>query len=82
MQSPNESGILESQSRVRYSILTELPYFDPIRFTVVDPMHNLFLGTAKCVMKKIWIKNDLITKDKMKVIQTQVDSIRAPSDIG
>lgn len=26
---------------------TELPYFDPTRFRVVDPMHNLFLGTGK-----------------------------------
>ena len=81
-KSPNESGILESRTGIRYSVLTELPYFDPIRFTVVDPMHNLFLGTAKRLMKKIWIENDIITKDKMKVIQTRVDSIRVPSDIG
>ena len=33
-------------------------------------------------MKKIWIENDLITKDKMKVFQSRVDSIRAPSVIG
>ena len=81
-KSSNESGILESQSGIRYSVLIELPYFDPIRFTVVDPMHNLFLGTAKRVMKKIWIEKDLISKDNMKVIQTRVDSMRVPSDIG
>ncbi len=35
---------MESKYGVRYSIL---PYFDPIKFTVIDPMHNLFLGTGK-----------------------------------
>lgn len=30
----------------RYTELSRLPYFDPIRCTVVDPMHNLLLGMA------------------------------------
>ena len=34
----------ESKYGVRYSVLLALPYFDPIKFTVIDPMHNLFLG--------------------------------------
>lgn len=34
-------------SGMRYSILHELPYFDPTRFVVVEPMHNLFLGLIK-----------------------------------
>ena len=25
----------------------KLPYFDPTRMLIVDPMHNLFLGSAK-----------------------------------
>ena len=24
-----------------------LPYFDPLRFIPIDPMHNLYLGTGK-----------------------------------
>ena len=70
---------MESQTGIRYSILIKLPYFDPIRFTVIDPIHNLFLGTAKQVMKKIWIENDLLTKE---VIQARVDSMSTPSGIG
>ena len=35
----------------RYSALFELDYFDPIIHHVVDPMHNLFLGTAKKMLK-------------------------------
>ena len=37
------TGSLETQTGVKNSILMELPYFNPIRFTVIDPMHNLFL---------------------------------------
>ena len=48
-KSHNEAVKLESQTGIWYSVLTELSYFDPIRFT----MHNLFLGTAKRVMKQI-----------------------------
>ncbi len=43
---------MESKYGVRYSIL---PYFDPIKFTVIDPMHNLFLGTGKHVFK-VWVE--------------------------
>ena len=41
---------LQAESGIKYTSLIELPYFDPIRFTIVDPTHNLFLGTAKYVM--------------------------------
>lgn len=45
---------LENFYGVRYSVLLELDYFDPIRMTIIDPMHNLFLGTAKRVLN-LWI---------------------------
>ena len=38
---------------VRWSELLRLPYFDPIRFLVVDPMHCLFLGIARWIVKRI-----------------------------
>lgn len=34
-------------SGLRWSELLRLPYFDPTRFIVVDPMHNLLLGLMK-----------------------------------
>ena len=37
----------ESKNGCRYSVLTGLPYFDAPRMLIVDPMHNLFLGSAK-----------------------------------
>lgn len=44
-------------------------------------MHNLFLGTAKHMMK-IWIERDIISKDDMKVLQSRVDSIKVPGGTG
>lgn len=52
---------IETDKGVKYSILTELPYFNPIRFAVVDPMHNLFLGTVKSMMKNVWQKRSVKT---------------------
>ena len=34
----------ERETGVRYSELFRLPYHDPVRCHVIDPMHNLFLG--------------------------------------
>ena len=43
----------ESSTGCHYSVLLSLPYFDVPRMLVVDPMHNLFLGSAKHYMKDI-----------------------------
>ena len=59
---------LATQYGCYFSILLELEYFDAVRFTVIDPMHNLFLGTAKR-MFQLWIEKDLLTKDKLKDIE-------------
>ena len=34
-----------SDHGVRYSILTQLPYFNIVRMHVIDPMHNVLLGS-------------------------------------
>ena len=34
-----------------YSVLFQLPYYDAIRFALIDPMHNLLLRSAKHVLK-------------------------------
>lgn len=50
---------LERLHGIRYSVLTELPYFNPARMTIIDPMHNLLLGTTKYTMN-IWKELDLL----------------------
>ena len=70
---------LETETGVKHSISTELPYFNPIRFTIIDPMHNL---SAKAVMKKIWLERGIISSAQLDTIQARVDSLQVPSDIG
>ena len=72
---------IEREIGVRYSELLRLKYFDIVRCHVVDPMHNLFLGTAKRMLK-LWREGGFLTERIFKDIQSQVDSINTPSNIG
>ena len=72
---------LESTLGVRYTELLRLPYYDCVRFVVIDPMHNLLLGTAKCLFHK-WIELGLLKQDELKKIQVHIDEIVIPPDIG
>ncbi|KIJ23760.1 hypothetical protein M422DRAFT_56716 [Sphaerobolus stellatus SS14] len=36
-----------SEHGIRWTTLLELPYWDPTRYTIIDSMHNLFLGLFK-----------------------------------
>ena len=68
----------------RYTELMKLEYFDCIRFTIIDPMHNLhvFLGTAKHLMKNVWLPNKILKQNDLKSIQELLDSMKVPSNIG
>ena len=69
-----ERNRLESEYGCRYSELLKLEYFDPVRSVVIDPMHNLFLGSAKHLMKNIWLHNEqILSKDKFFKMQQFVD---------
>lgn len=73
--------MLERSHGLRYSVLTRLPYFSPPRMTIIDPMHNLFLGTAKYILN-VWKELKFLTTDDFVEIQALVDRFVAPSDIG
>ena len=53
-----------------------LAYFDTVRGHIIDPMHNLFLGTAKHFTKDILFnpENPVIRKCDHFLIQERVDS--------
>ena len=72
---------IERDHGCQYSVLLELHYFDPIRMCVVDPMHNLLLGSAKH-MVSVWTELNLVTSHHLKIIQDHVDCFVTPSDIG
>ena len=67
---------------VRWSELLRLPYMDPIRFAVVDPMHCLFLGVAKWIIRSIFINQGKLNMEHLRVAQSRMDHIELPSDIG
>ena len=84
-----KSGIRSKESEVgcRFSILLHLPYFDPVRNTVIDMMHNLYLGTGKN-MFKLWVdlgflgKNELACIEKICALFTLLNSVgRLPNNI-
>jgi hypothetical protein len=71
-----------SENHVRWSELLRLPYFDPIRHLVVDPMHCLFLGIGKWLVKRIWIEEGILTNKALDEIQLMMEKFQVPSDIG
>jgi len=71
-----------SQTEVRWSELFWLPYFDPIRFIIVDLMHCLFLGIARWIMKRIWIDEGVLISNDLKKIQEKMNQFNVPADLG
>lgn len=72
----------ESELGCRYSVLLKLPYFDAPRMHIIDPMHNLFLGSAKHFLKSIIIGRNIIQDTSFTLIQNRVNSLVVPPDIG
>ena len=77
----SQQAHIEREHGIRYTKLLDLPYFDPVRMCVVDPMHNLLLGTAKH-MVSVWKDRSILSKKDLEDIQNRVDSFVTPNDIG
>ena len=77
-----EQQDMESQYGCRYSVLLRLPYYDAPRMLIIDPMHNLFLGTAKYFLKNALIGSGLITDHLFDTIQQRINSVVVPTGIG
>ncbi|GBC19806.2 hypothetical protein GLOIN_2v1786147 [Rhizophagus irregularis DAOM 181602=DAOM 197198] len=79
--STNSRKNFVSEKGVRWSELLRLPYFDPIRFIIVDPMHCLFLGIARWIMKRIWIDEGVLIPNDLKKIQEKMNQFKIPADL-
>src|SRR4051812_26580824 len=55
---------------------------DPIRFAVVNPMHCLFLSVAKWIIKSIFVKQNKLTMEQLRMAQKRMKHVDLPSDIG
>lgn len=80
-KTPTSAKNLSSESGARYSALFQLPYYDAIRFCLIDPMHNLLLGSAKHVLKT-WIEMGILSEADMQKLQKRINIIKPPSEIG
>ena len=56
--------------------IATLPYFDSVRFVTVDLMHCLFLGIAKWIVKCIWVDEEILTTNTLKIVQKRWMSFR------
>ena len=70
---------IERQYGVRFTELLRLPYFNTVRFTVVDPMHNVSLGTSK-LMITLWKSSGVLSETHFDAIQSSVDKFITPAD--
>lgn len=64
-----------------YSTLLKLEYFDVVRFTSIDPMHNLFQVTVKS-MFKLWLARGLLTKKMLKQIEKNIAKLDMGTGFG
>ena len=71
----------ERKSGVRYSCLLQLPYFNAPRMCIIDPMHNMLLGTARMIAE-LWKSTDVLSENDFHEIQKRVDSFTCPSEVG
>lgn len=79
----SERDRLEMKYGLRYSSLLQLPYYDAIRMSsVIDPLHNLYLGTAKHIFENLWLAKGLLTHQTLESVQSRVTSIICPEDTG
>ena len=63
-----DTNKIEHEYGVRYTDLLELPYFDTACCSVINPIHNILLGTPKRMISE--------------AMQTQCDRFAVPSDVG
>ena len=78
---PTEAQRIASRTGARWSILLELSYFDAPRMTILDPMHTLYLGVVKSVMKRFLDDGDISLKD-LELMQQEISASSTPRRIG
>ena len=71
-----------SELGCRFSSLLDLPYFRPIEMLLIDPMHNLFLGTAKHFARDIWIGRNILDTSAITKIETRLRNLIIPVGLG
>lgn len=66
----------------RYSSLLKLSYFRPVEMVLIDPMHNLFLGTAKYFARDLWIGRNMLGSSLLDTIGDRLRRSIVPYGLG
>jgi len=45
-------------------------------------MHCLFLGIVKWIVNRIWVDEEILTTNTLKMVQKKMDEFQIPSDLG
>ena len=78
-----EKERLEVEYGLRYSALLQLPYYDAIRMSsIIDPLHNFYLGTTKHIFEDVWLGKELISHRTLESVESRIASIVCPEDTG
>ena len=77
----SEREKMEKENGLRWVPFLNLTYFDPIQFCAIDPMHNLFLGSAK-KMFATWIDRGILGNEELENISTKMTLVSTPSGMG
>ena len=80
-KSVTEKKELETRFGCRYSELLRLPYFDPVRMSIIDPMHCLYLGITKRVLK-YWIEHSVLQKEVFQDVEKNIENLIFPNTVG
>ena len=73
---------VELENGCRFTELMYLPYYDCVRYTIIDPMHNMLLGWAKRILQAQWIENGLIKDKDLDTIQERIGNSILPINVG
>ena len=79
--SKSERERKESEVGCRYSSLLQLPYFDAVRMLIIDPMHNMYLGTAKTIFNKVWLQRGIVDATGLRKINDRIQSWFVPPEV-
>ena len=71
----------ESEVGCRYSCLLQLPYFDAVRMLIIDPMHNLYMGTAKYIINGVRMKKNILTSSDLQKINVKILAWVIPPEV-
>ncbi|KAG1893136.1 uncharacterized protein F5891DRAFT_963419 [Suillus fuscotomentosus] len=78
-ESKVECDKIFKQHGVRWSELLRLPYWDPMRFIVIDGMHNLFLGLVQHHFRDGPKGSEVLSDNKINAIQEKLGNVQRPT---